>query len=514
MTDSSAAMKPEGLHWIDGAIIAAYACSMMGLGWYYSRKQASTDEYFVGNRTMNPFLIGISLFATLLSTITYLSSPGEMVRHGPAAFVGVFAIPISYLIVGYVLIPVFMRQRVTSAYELLELKLGLAARLTGATMFIVLRLMWMSVLIYFASKAMLAMMGLEGQMALFGITLVTGAVAVVYSSLGGLRAVVITDLLQFLLLFGGAVLVVVVISMRLGGLSWFPTEWPPHWDTQPIFSFDPHVRLTVVGVVVMQMLWTICTAGGDQTAVQRYMATRDARAARRSYLTNSIASVAVLCVLALVGLALSGYFHARPELFPPEISVTHNADLLFPHFIANHLPVGISGLVVSGMFAAAMSSVDSGVNSISAVVMTDYIDRLTGRPLQGKQHVRAAQAVAFGVGVFVVGASVLMEYVPGNFLEVSKRVTGLLVTPLFALFFMALFIPWATQWGTVLGAFGGFLVAGLVAFWEPLTGRQEISFTWINPSALTAGLVIACVASWIERRFRVVSEGGGLHANE
>lgn len=214
----------DGLHFIDGLIIAAYACAMLSLGWYYSRRQQSTDEYFTGSRAMNPLLIGISLFATLLSTITYLCGPGEIITYGPYMLTGVLSFPIAYVIVGYLLIPVFMRHRVTSAYELLEMKLGLSTRLVGATMFIALRLVWMAVLLNFAANAMLVMLGLDSRW-LFPVTLAIGSVALVYSTLGGLRAVVITDFIQFLLLFGGAILVIVTVTVRLGGFAWFPTTW-------------------------------------------------------------------------------------------------------------------------------------------------------------------------------------------------------------------------------------------------------------------------------------------------
>jgi len=182
----------DGLHWIDGLIIAAYACAMIALGWYYSRRQQSTDEYFTGGRAMNPFLIGISLFATLLSTISYLSRPGEIIKYGPYILSGLLSIPIAYVIVGYLLIPVFMRHRVTSAYELLEIKLGLSTRLIGATMFIALRLAWMAVLLNFSASAMLVMLGMDRQWLIL-VALVIGSVALVYSMLGGLRAVVVTD---------------------------------------------------------------------------------------------------------------------------------------------------------------------------------------------------------------------------------------------------------------------------------------------------------------------------------
>jgi SSS family solute:Na+ symporter len=149
----------SGLHWIDGLILAAYASSMVYLGWWHSRGQKTTDEYFVGNRAMNPILIGISLFATLFSTISYLTSPGEVLRYGPVVpLIGILTIPFYYYLVGHLMAPIYMRHRGTSAYALLETQLGLTARLMGASMFVLLRLIWMSVLIYMACKALLVML--------------------------------------------------------------------------------------------------------------------------------------------------------------------------------------------------------------------------------------------------------------------------------------------------------------------------------------------------------------------
>lgn len=491
----------HGLHWIDWLIIVAYAGGMLGLGWYYSRLQTTTDEYFTGGRKMNPILVGVSLFATLLSTITYLAQPGEIIRNGPYVLVGsLCSIPIAYFVVGYVLIPVFMRYRVTSAYELLEQELGLSSRLFGAGMFVLLRLMWMSVLLNFAAGALLVMVGLDPKW-LFPVTATIGLIALVYSSLGGLRAVVVTDMIQFVLLLGGAMLVIVVVTIRMGGFGWFTTEWDPNWEVQPVFSLDPYLRLTVVGMVVTQTLWTICTAGGDQTAIQRFMATSDASSARKSYLVNSIATLVVLVVLMLVGLALMAYFRANLGQLPPGGTVLGSADNLFPWFISHHLPIGLSGLVVSGMFAAAMSSVDSGVNSITAVVTTDFIDRFRSKSedsdeAKDRRGVHTAKLIAVTVGIIVILGSMLIQYVPGNLLVVSKRATDLLVTPLFTLFFMALFVRFATPAGANAGSICGFLSAALIAFWNPLFEQERsLSFTWINPVALVVGITVGCAVS-------------------
>jgi SSS family solute:Na+ symporter len=494
----------SGLVWVDWLVIVLYAAGTIALGWYFSRRQGNTHEYFIGKGNMSPLLVGISLFATLLSTISFLAIPGEMIKHGPVYLAGYLSVPLSFIVVGYWLIPHFMRQRVTSAYELLEAKLGLSARLLGAVMFIWLRLVWMSLLVFMASSALVIMFGVapENQSDWIPlVTLVTGLVAITYTALGGLRAVIITDFLQFCLLLGGALLVIAMISFNLGGLDWWPSTWHRNWDSQPLFSFDPHTRITIIGALVMQLIFRVSTAGGDQTAVQRYMATADAAAARRSFLVNCIVGVVIALVLMVVGFALLGFYETHPELIPGGNTIASEADNLFPHFIAHRLPAGLSGLVVAAMFAAAMSSIDSGVNSITAVVSRDFLERF-GRYQQADNHrrVRAAQKLAFGIGLVVVCASSLMQYVPGNFLEMTKRTTNLLTTPIFGVFVMALFIPFATVTGTWVGTILGFAAAVLVAFWGPITGLESISFMWIGATALTVQLTVGLLVSAVTHK--------------
>jgi SSS family solute:Na+ symporter len=521
-----------GLVAIDWAIIAIYAVATIAMGWWYGRKHETTKEYFVGDGKMNPFLIGISLFATLLSTITYLSIPGETLGKGPVFLATMLGVPFVYWAVAYWLLPVYMRYRVTSAYELLEAKLGLSVRLLGAMMFLSLRLVWMSLLVYLMAKVIVVMAdpaaettGRDQYMVPL-VAAVTGIVAVVYTTLGGLRAVVITDLFQSILLFGGALLVLIVASYDVGGLGWFPTTWQPHWDEQPFFSLDPNVRVTVVGSILTFFLWSVCTAGGDQTSVQRFMATTDLFAARRAVAVQMSAAVAVNLLLGLVGFALMAYFRKDPARLPDGMTIENNADVCFPLFVSHHLPIGISGLVISGMFAAAMSSLDSGVNSITAVIMSDFLDRFGLRPKTERGHVRAAQVLALTIGTIVVFGSTFMKFVPGNITSVTQKTSNLLTTPIFCLFVFALFIPFSRPLGVWAGAIAGTGTAAIIAFsgplvvlldsWginpatfgatietktDPVTGAvsrfadDPISFQWIAPLAIAANLGVGCVVS-------------------
>lgn len=491
----------KGLAWLDWAVVACYVGGVLTLGWYYSRKQSSTGEYFVGSMHMPPWLIGISIYATLLSTISYLAQPGEVIKHGPSFILGALvSIVLSYFIVGYGLIPLIMKRRVTSAYELLEARLGLSGRLLGACMFIILRLVWMSLLIYLATSALLVIMDLGSEWRPL-LVMAIGLVAITYTSMGGLRAVVITDCVQFCLLLLGALTTIVMISFQSSSFfSWWPTQWVSTWDDQPLFSLDPRVRVSLFGAIVSTLIWRVSTAGGDQTAIQRFMATGDAIAARKSYLINTYISIGVTLVLGLLGLALLGFFVEHAQMLPLGETVASSADNLFPYFIANYLPIGLSGLVVAAMFAAAMSSIDSGVNSITAVVMTDFLDRFGLRPKSESTHLRYAMYLAFVIGLIVVYLSSLIEHVTGNFLAVTEKTDGLLVAPIFCLFILALFISFSKPLGALIGAAYGIAAATLVAFWDNFTGQPSLSFQWIGLYALVINLMVSTLVSYFGPR--------------
>lgn len=494
--NSGSPVKAAGLHWFDWSVLGIYLAGVLGLGWFYSLRQKSTDEYFTGGGNMNSLLIGVSYFATLLSTITYLAGPGEIIKNGPVAVVaGVLAYPICYFVVGYWLVPALMKRHLKSAYELLENNLGVGIRLFGAGMFIVLRLVWMSLLLYVASKALVVVMGFSPE-ATPWVAASAGMIAVIYSSTGGLRAVVITDFLQTCLLLLGALITICIVTIDFGGLSWWPTTWNPNWAPQPFFSFDPHVRVTIVGTIIHVVVWSVCTAGGDQTAIQRFMSTKSAQDARHAYLINALLGIFKSGLLAVLGLSLLAFFMANPEYLPEGISPTEDADSVFPYFISSFLPAGIAGLVVAAVFAAAMSSIDSGVNSITAVVTTDFLDRFGLKPESETAHTRLAMGLAFGIGVIAVTCSTFMGHVPGNFLAVTSKTTNLLVAPIFSLFFMALFVSFATPLGTYFGAMVGIVVGTLIGFWDVLTGRPPISFQWIGICSLVVNLVVSCLVSY------------------
>lgn len=481
---------------IDWMIVVTYAVFTLSLGWFYSRNQEHSEEYFIGSGKMNPIIVGVSLFATLLSTISYLAIPGEVLGKGPIYLSNYIAYPFVFLVVGFVILPVYMKQRVTSAYELLENQLGRNVRLLGCSMFLMLRLVWMSLMIFMTSKALAIMVDVDEDWVPL-IIVVTSVFSIAYTTLGGIRAVVITDFIQTVLLYGGALLVIATITWKMGGFGWFPTQWPTEvWDEQPIFSLDPSTRVTVVGSILSVFLWTVCTSAGDQVSIQRFMSTSDTKSARKAIAVQLIVATVVGTTLGLVGISLLGFFQANEALLPIDATLKSQADKLFPHFIAKDLPPVVTGLVVSGLLAAAMSSIDSGINSITAVVTTDLLPKDSGKTTS----LRSARIIAITVGVVVVCLSSVIGSVPGNFMAVTNKTVNLLTVPIALLFFFALYIPFASTRGVLLGTFCSIVSAFTIAFSGLIFGldanqNDPISFQWISPVSLVVGVSTGLIGS-------------------
>ena len=476
---------------IDWCVLGGYGVGMMCVGWYYSRAK-NVDEYLLGGRHMKPWAVGISLFSTLMSTLTYLAYPGEMIRHGPLYFSGMLSYPLVYLFVSRLIIPSFMRLRVTSAYEILELRLGVSVRLLGSSLFLLLRFLWMAMIVYATSSVILVpLLGLPAK-SIPWVCAIMGTVTVAYTSMGGFRAVVFTDVAQTLIMLVGIFASLFFISHAVGGVgNWWPNSWLPQWDP-PTLLFESGSRISVGAALISTFAWYVCTAGSDQMAIQRYLATRDLSAARQMFAVSLICDIFVAMLLAVTGLALLAYFQSHPELLGAGSALESNTDQLMPKFISKVLPTGLGGLVVAGILSAAMDSLSSGVNSSCSVITVDWLDRFRTRTSRDPvKEVREAKFISWIVGVCVILLSLFANIVPGNLLEKCYTIVNLFTAPLFVLFFLAMFVPWATSTGAWAGSItsAGFALA--VAYGHIL----NLSFIWVTPVALVTGAAIGCLVS-------------------
>lgn len=490
----------------DILVLAAYAAVMVFVGAYYSRQNRTADDYLLGGRGISPIALGLSLFATLVSTLSYLAHPGEMIAHGPMLATMVAAHPIIFLIVGYGLIPLLMRQPVTSAYELLESRLGRGIRQAGAAVFLLLRLGWMATILYAtSSEVLIPLLGLD-RFWIAPLCIALAVLTAVYSSSGGLKAVVMTDAIQSITMLAGAIATIVVITWRLGGVdAWWPDAWPSHWQT-PNWGFDPNARVSFGVLILSTTFWYVCTNGSDQMSIQRFLSTRDASAARRTLLVSQITDATVLLLLGLTGIAVLGFYQLHPPPLEPGQSLATMGDDLFPMFIIHEMPPGLSGLVVAAILSAGLSSLSSGVNSACAVLERDFLSPhatpgASSGESTGGHDITRLKWLTWIVSLAAVSVSMLNLLFAGNLIERCFKLINLLTAPLFVLFFLALFVRWANPFGAWCGLVVSTLAAIGVAYGKDLGLPVSISFTWIIPSALVSGVVVGTLSSLIAAPF-------------
>ena len=459
--------------WIDWSVILIMLVAMVWISARSSKQNKTSRDYYLGGRTLHAGMVGLSLFATLNSTISYLSYPGEMIKYGPVFLAGVLSFPVAGWVVGRFIIPRIRAFNVTSGYEILELRLGKGSRLLATLFFISLRFLWMSTIVFATVRvALLPVLGLSEAwtpILCAGIILFT----VFFTTIGGLRAVVATDALQSLIMFLGALVTLVVIFFSLGDVpgtmkdpslysGWTDWVWAPKRG----------MRMTVCNIFLMNLCWQVCTAGSDQMAIQRYLSVKDAKSASHSYHVSLISSGTIITLLGFVGLMVMAYFSVHPDLLPPGQDIHSAADILFPTFIRIGLPAGLTGLIAAALMAAAISS-------------------HKGREFS----LRTSKWISAIIGVAVLGSSFLVGYVQGNLLDVTIKVVNLVVAPLFVLFFMAIFSPVSSDRGAVAGGLAALAAAIGVSFF----GLFGFVQTWNLFVALVVGIPVGIAVSFLDK---------------
>lgn len=504
---ATVASDARGLNLLDYVVVAGYLASMLFMGYYFSRGQSTSEEYFVGRRRMPAPIVGLSLVATLLSTITYLAAPGDMIQHGLVFATQILSVPLWLTVVALVFVPFFMRYRLTSIYEYAAMRFGSSTRLAAAALFVSMRFGWMGMVIYTCSDAVALMTGnlpealigrplepSELQTWLYVVMTSLGLVATIYTFLGGIRVVIWTDAVQFLVMMGGALFAVVYVWVQTGD---GPIAWWQHAPATPAdrsfwFTFDLRVERTAFLVVLNAFFWRLCTHCSDQVTTQRYFSTDGSKSAVRSNLYGAAGDFCLTGTLALVGLALVAFFHGQ---FDPQSAT--EAKQAFPTFIINYLPHGLAGLLMAALFAAAMSSVDSGINSLSAVVTTDFYHALKLGPEGSRAEFRIARTVTLVAGVaitlvaYFIAWAIAVDERNKNIIDLSVRVFNLFLGPLGAIFLVGMFLPWvgrvamnvaiATGMASAIGLGYAREWGALVA--RPLGAMANAAGDWDPPAA-------------------------------
>jgi SSS family solute:Na+ symporter len=503
------------LVWQDYAVLCAYLTGTLLIGVFISRRKFDGEEYFLGGRRMPWFAVGVSVIASLLSSLTYLSEPGEVWNSGVTHMLGkMLAIPVEVLAVWLFCVPFMMRFRFTSAYEYLEHRFNRATRTLGAGLFVLMVVLWMGFVVLASSRILADL----SDQPLWLVIAVVGLVATVYTTMGGLRAVIWTDVVQVALLVGGALVCVLYVGYATG--AWLP-QWydavrshmaaNKHAEHIPWFSLDPTVRATVFTVAVNMAVWHVCTHTANQMTVQRYYSTSDVWGARRSFLTGAILGVGINLLLMVVGMAMVFFYFGQGQ--SPDGGLDplqrQDRDLIFPVFAAARLGPGMGGAILAALLAAAMSSIDSGINSIATVISVER-QRSRGR-LDAARQVNAARWITLGAGLFITIAAYQLNYLPAEWgiVDAMPRTFNAITGPLGGLFLAGMFLPWVRGGAAFIATVLGIVTAVAMGYskqigeqllaWGMLeTAAPALSFTWIMPTSLAVVFLSATLLSAID----------------
>ena len=383
------------------SVLLAYFGLLLWMGYRFSLRQQSTADYFRGKGRVPWWAAGISIFGTLLSAITFMAVPAKVYATDWSYFMyNMTVILLTPLIVG-LFIPFYRKLDVTTAYEYLEERFNAATRMLASAFFMIFQLGRIAVILLLPSIAISVVSGADVLLCI----LTVGVVSIAYTHMGGIEAVIWTDVLQVAVLTGGALLAITLIAASFDGGVTEMYRVALDDGKLKMFDFSPDWSKPTFWVVVAGGLGaSLISYGTDQTVVQRYMTATNLTTAKRMFHLNAIAIVPATCLFFTLGTALYLFYQTYPERLSGELL---SDDAILPWFILNELPDGLSGLLIAAIFSAAMSSLSSSINSSSAAYVTDFHRKL--KPEQNDlELLKVARFAALAVGVFGTALAVWM----------------------------------------------------------------------------------------------------------
>lgn len=461
--------------WLDIAVIVLYFLSLAWIGWYFSKNQKSTGDYFKGGGRIPWFVVGLSIFGTSLSAITFMAIPAKAFATDWSYLLFnagiVLVVP---LIVG-VFIPFFRRLNVTTAYEYLELRFNALIRVVCSVAFIVFQIGRMAVVLLLPSIALNIVTGID----IFLCIGLMGVLSLAYTLMGGIEAVVWTEAVQVVVLLGAAVAVVCSVAFRLpDGFSTILTAAGDAGKFSLGETFFDLRQPTIWTVLIATVFTNITTYGTDQTIVQRYLTTDSEKAARKGVYTNAALTVPASLLFFFLGTALWVFYKYHPQELSMSIA---DSDAILPWYMSTTLPRGVLGLVIAGLFAAAMSTLSSSMNSAATAFVTDIYRKV--RTGDDERHLLAvARWATFVLGmVGILFAVVMASWDIKSLWDEFSKFLGILLGGLGGLFLLGL----TTRRANAIGALCG--LAGSVAVQTLVT-----QFEWVNLLLYSTTGFIAC----------------------
>ena len=450
---------------INFTVLAVYLLAMVGVGIYFANRNKDTNDYFRGGQKVVWWAAGCSIFATMLSSITYMAIPAKAYAQDLVYLIGNLTIPLVAPVAVFLALPFFRRIDATSAYEYLQKRFNMPVRLFASASFTLFHVFRMGIVMSLAALALATVTPMGPRQCVW----IMGGLSILYCTLGGVGAVIWTDTIQTFVLLGGAVVcLALMVAGSDGGLahgfSVAGADGKLHLFN---LHWDPTSASLALWVVVLGAIGqNLSSYTSDQAVVQRYMTTADAKRAAGSIWTAAFMTIPASLLFFGLGTALYMFYKSNPERLDP----TFMTDQIFPLFIAREVPVGLAGLIVAGIFAAAQSTISTSMNSTATAVVTDFLRPFrTARTEHG--YLNVARGLTFGFGAAGTALGLLfIDPTNRSLFDSFIKVIGLFMGVLGGLFALGMLTRKANGWGALLGALAGAGVMGLLPIYTHITG--------------------------------------------
>ncbi len=433
-------------------IVLTFGSVIFGASFFFKNKTSS--QFTSGGGKIPGWVVGLSLFAAFLSSISFLGLPGKAYMSNWNAFAFSLSIPLAAIFSVRFFVPLYRGLGSISAYHYLEVRFGVWASIYASICYILTKIMHMGAILLLLSLPLNALFGWNIQT----IIIVTGITVTIYSMLGGIQAVIWTDAIQGLILMVGAIVgaLILTFSMPEGPKQIFDIAAANHKFS--LGSFGSSLTDSTFWVVLIYgFFMNLQNFGVDQNNVQRYMTTGTEKEAKSSALFGYLLYIPLSLILFYIGTALFAYYTAQPDLLPAELKVTGSGDKIFPYFIATALPTGIRGLLIASIFAAGMSNISANINGTATIILTDYYKRFFN--LQGNE--KSSMKVLYGSSLIVgaLGVTIALSLVGvKSVLDAWWMLASIFSGGMLGLFLLGYLSKYARNIDAVIGTIVGILI--------------------------------------------------------
>lgn len=451
----------EQLRYIDLAVLVGYLLLTVGLGCAFALRKRNTDEFMAGGRALPGWAVGLSMFGSYVSSISFLANPGKSFATDWNAFVFTLATPVAAVVAVRWFVPFYRRTGEVSAYEHLGRRFGPWARTYAVVCFLLTQVARTGTVVYLLALAVSPLTG----WGVPAVIVLTGTLMVLYSIFGGIQAVVWVGAVQSAVLITGPIVCIIVLLALVPGGAGGVIETAGAAGKFSPGSFAPALGESTFWVVLVYGLTiNLGNFGIDQSYVQRYISTPSVRQARRSVWITAGLYVPTAALFFFIGTALWVLHRTRPELFPPGLDAAGKPDSVFPAFISGQLPVGLAGLVVASIFAASM---DSNLSSMATLTLCDLYKRYVRPQAPERESLRVLRGATLGWGVLATGAALLMTRAK-NVLDVWWELAGVFSGGMLGLFLLGLIARRARNAAAVTAV----MIGVLVILWMTLSPKR------------------------------------------